>query len=157
MKLTVQRKVFNIEGSRTTIGELFIDGKFFCYTAEDEVRADGIKVMHQTAIPVGEYNVIVNLSKTFKREMILLYNTKDFAVQKGNVRFTGVRIHGGNDATNSSGCILVGYNVNDDLTRIYGTAEKELTQIVKDAINNRQKVTLEVQVKICDGLSKIMI
>lgn len=157
MKLTVQRKVFNTEGARTTIGELFIDGEFFCYTAEDEVRPDNIKVQDKTAIPTGEYKVIVNMSNRFKREMALIYNTKDLTVQKGSVKFAGVRIHGGNDATNSSGCILVAHNVSEDNTRIHGSAEKELTAILKGAIKKNELITLDVQVKICDGLSKTMI
>lgn len=157
MKLVLQRKIFNTEGTRTTIGELFADGKFICYTAEDEVRPDNIKVQDKTAIPTGEYNVIVNMSNRFKREMALIYNTPDYKVKKGDVEFAGVRIHGGNDATNSSGCVLVAHNVSDDNTRIFGTAEADITKMIKSAIAAKQKVTLDVQVKICDGLSKTMI
>jgi hypothetical protein len=81
-----------------TIGSLLIDGAFQCYTLEDIVR-DGPKVMHETAIPAGTYKVIINFSTRFKRELPLLLDVPNF---------TGVRIHPGNTAANTSGCILVG-------------------------------------------------
>jgi len=52
MKLDVVRTQF---GSDASNGMLFIDGVFECYTLEDEVR--DVKVMHETAIPLGEYEI----------------------------------------------------------------------------------------------------
>ena len=69
MHLTLNRKVFNTEGDRATIGELLIDGEFFCYTLEDEVRADDTKVYGETAIPNGEYTVEITYSGRFKRDI----------------------------------------------------------------------------------------
>lgn len=154
MILTVQRRIFNTEGTRTTIGELFIDGKFFCYTAEDEVRPDDIKVQDKTAIPIGEYKIALTMSNRFKRITPLIYNRPDYSVEKGKVRFTGVRIHGGNDATNSSGCILVAHNVADTKDRIYGTAEKDLTALLQKV---KEPIVLHVEVKLdSDELKNIM-
>lgn len=94
-----------------TIGKLYINGKYFCDTLEDKVRdlnKDGDlkdlgegKVMHETAIPYGTYTVIMNMSNRFKRVMPLLLDVPHFA---------GIRIHSGNKAEHSSGCILVGKN-----------------------------------------------
>jgi hypothetical protein len=149
MKLTLQRKVFNTEGDRATIGELFIDGEFFCYTLEDEVRADGIKVYGKTAIPVGEYSVEVTYSPRFKRLMPLIYNTPDYRVVNGDVSFSGVRFHGGNTAENSHGCPLVAFNT--DGVKIWGTAEKQLTAKLKSATDT---IKLKVEVKpFNDGLT----
>ena len=53
MKLDVIRLQF---GSDATNGILLIDGVFECFTLEDQVR-DGEKVMSETAIPLGEYEV----------------------------------------------------------------------------------------------------
>ena len=80
-----------------TTGELYVDGKFVCYTLEDAIRKEKIKGV--TAIPAGTYDVIINMSTRFKRLMPLLLNVPDFE---------GVRIHPGNTAEDTEGCIRVG-------------------------------------------------
>ena len=80
-----------------TLGKLYIDNVFFCYTVEDKVRE--VKIKDITAIPYGRYKVILNMSNRFKKVMPLLLDVPFFE---------GVRIHSGNDATASSGCIILG-------------------------------------------------
>jgi hypothetical protein len=82
---------------KSTIGELSIDGKFEAYTLEDVER--DVKVFGKTAIPKGTYEVIMTMSNRFKKMMPLLLNVEGF---------TGVRIHSGNDATQTEGCLLLG-------------------------------------------------
>ena len=94
MKIIVKR-LHRTENS--TIGELFIDGKFECYTLEDKER--DIKVKSETAIKKGTYKVIINKSNRFKRLLPLLLNVPEFE---------GVRIHAGNSNHDTEGCILVG-------------------------------------------------
>lgn len=81
-----------------TIGKMYIDNIYECYTLEDVVRK-GAKVNGQTAIPTGTYNLIINHSNRFNRDLPLLENVPNF---------TGVRIHSGNTSANTEGCILVG-------------------------------------------------
>lgn len=82
MKLTVKRQ----HGTKGyTHGQLFIDDVYFCDTMEDEERA--VKVQDETAIPLGHYKVIIDMSLRFKRLMPLILNVPNF---------TGVRIHNGN-------------------------------------------------------------
>lgn len=81
-----------------TVGKMYIDNIYECYTLEDVVRT-GAKVNGQTAIPTGTYNVIINHSNRFNRDLPLLENVPNF---------TGVRIHSGNTSANTEGCILVG-------------------------------------------------
>lgn len=95
MELTLNRDVLKNE---FTLGELSIDGKFFCYTVEDVVRS-GAKVHGKTAIPYGRYKVILNMSNRFKKIMPLLIDVP---------QFEGIRIHAGNTALDTEGCLIVG-------------------------------------------------
>ena len=94
-----------------TIGQLFIDGQYFCDTCEDTDR--GLyqnmdvpeilkrKIQNETAIPTGEYIVRFTYSPRFKRLMPQIENVKGFS---------GVRIHAGNTAKDTEGCVLLGKN-----------------------------------------------
>lgn len=130
IKLTIYRHTPNTKGDRNIIGDLHIDGVFYCYTLEDEIRPDGIKIKHKTAIPTGIYKVILTVSNRFKRLMPLLVGVKGFS---------GVRLHGGNDSEDSSGCPLVAFNT--DYVKIWGTAEKRLTRRLEEAEN----ITIEIK------------
>ena len=85
--------------SNCTIGTLSIDDTFECFTLEDVVRADGIKIPNETAIPAGLYTVDITFSPKFNRLLPLLLNVQGFV---------GIRIHPGNTASDTEGCILVG-------------------------------------------------
>ena len=85
-----------------TIGTLAVDGEYFCDTLEDPVRPAGQKVPGQTAVPAGVYEAVLTLSPRFKRVLPLLLDVPGF---------TGVRIHAGNTAKDTQGCILVGQNL----------------------------------------------
>ena len=89
------------KGPDYTIGRLSIDGKYFCDTLEDTVRAPGVKIPGKTAIPAGKYKIKLTESLRFKKLMPRLENVPGF---------TGVLIHAGNTAEDSGGCILVGKN-----------------------------------------------
>jgi len=98
MKLELERKALR---EAYTIGRLFVDGDGFCDTLEDKVRPDGVKVWGETAIPAGVYKVIITESARFKRRLPLLVDVP---------MFEGIRIHPGNTAVDTHGCILVGVN-----------------------------------------------
>lgn len=96
MKLQVVRETFT---PKSTIGKLYIGGRFFCYTLEDVDRdknkdgdlndAGEQKVYGETAIPKGTYKVTLTMSNRFKVVMPLLSNVAGFE---------GIRIHTGNYA-----------------------------------------------------------
>ena len=101
MELLLQR---NPSANGCTIGTLSVDGVFECYTLEDVVRPNGEKVYGQTAIPAGRYHVSITMSNRFKTLLPLIENVPNFE---------GVRIHPGNTAADTDGCILVGQSKTD--------------------------------------------
>jgi hypothetical protein len=94
-----------------TIGKLYVDGKLFCDTLEDtdrgltqDMTVDEItnaKIAGETAIPTGTYNVVITYSPKFNKDLPLIENVKGFE---------GIRIHTGNRADQTEGCLLVGHN-----------------------------------------------
>lgn len=113
----------------TTLGKLWLNGDFFCYTLEDAYRGKNVKIPNETAIAEGTYEVKVTMSNRFKRLMPLLY---------GVPNFTGIRMHGGNNHNNTSGCILCAFKT--DEVNIWQTAEKELTE----ALVNFNKIYITI-------------
>lgn len=94
MKINIKRLH---KTDKSTIGEMFIDGKFECYTLEDVERKE--KIFGKTAIPTGTYEVIITMSNRFKKRMPLLLAVPNYS---------GVRIHTGNTAEDTEGCIILG-------------------------------------------------
>lgn len=97
--------------SAYTIGKMYIDGQYLCDTVEDcdrglkqSMTSQQIavkKVYGQTAIPTGRYKVTLTFSNKFKRVLPLVNDV---------IGFLGIRIHAGNTADDSLGCIIVGEN-----------------------------------------------
>jgi len=126
------RLVRNEYSSTSTIGELHVDGRFECFTLEDRVRS--AKMAGTTAIPPGRYEVTVTWSNRFERPLPLLM---------GVPNYTGVRIHTGNKAEDTEGCILVGRKRLRDFVGESKTAFAALFPKIQDALHH-EKVFLEV-------------
>ena len=122
-------------------GRLVIDGRFFCDTME--------RVGYQ--IPAICYPVRVTQSPKFKRLLPLVQNVpaspksspkgKDFnsdeklpSLQGGAGGRQGIRFHAGTKPEHSTGCILVPNRA----------IEKELTDLILNAQNEREEIILEV-------------
>lgn len=113
MIVSVVRKYFT---ENSTIGELFIDGVFLCYTLEDKDRglkqSDTLvwiktkKIFGKTAIPYGTYNCGFTISHRFERVLPEIFDVKGFS---------GVRIHSGNTASDTEGCLLLGKGKGRDI------------------------------------------
>lgn len=86
--LTLIRDIVN---DNEVMGRLELNGQFICYTLENA----------STLIPCGDYRVQNCNSPKFKRELPLLTSDKVSASR-------GIRIHVGNTAASSIGCVLVG-------------------------------------------------
>lgn len=95
--MLIEVKRFEFKNTHT-VGKMYVDGIYECYTLEDVVR-NGSKVIGKTAIPTGEYKVIIDRSVRFKQDMPHILDVPNF---------TGIRIHAGNTSAHTDGCILLG-------------------------------------------------
>jgi hypothetical protein len=144
MNIRITREHFN---EVCTIGSLRIDGDdLLLYTLEDTDRKlsstddleaiKAIKVYGKTAIPYGTYEVVMTYSNRFKQVMPLLLNVKGFE---------GIRIHAGNTAENTDGCLLVAYQkdiLNNRILQSRG-AISELYMLISEAVK-REKVFVTI-------------
>ena len=108
------KQVRKFKGDKYTISDFYIDGVKICNICEDPVRVlidknkDGDfddagegKVYGDTAIPAGKYEVVITYSNRFKKYLPLLLNVPGYE---------GIRIHPGNSAADTHGCLLPGIN-----------------------------------------------
>jgi len=136
MKLELKR--FSSQ-SDTTLGLLFVDGEFECFTLEDEYRSEKIK--GETRIPAGTYKVekrevLSGLTKKYRSK----YPWFDFHFMLQDVpNFQYVYIHIGNDDDHTDGCLLVSdavksnrFDENNNLSSS-GPAFKRLYQKMSEA------------------------
>lgn len=132
MKLELRRTTFT---PNSTIGELSIDGVMECFTLEDVVRPDGVKIAGETAIPPGTYTIDITMSPRFGQMMPLLVNVQ---------RFVGIRIHPGNIAAETDGCILVGTSKAVDFIGHSKDAYAALFPKLKAAKDRGESITIQV-------------
>ncbi|MEO7766901.1 MAG: DUF5675 family protein [Ferruginibacter sp.] len=136
MQLKLIRSVFTPD---STFGKLSINGLFYAFTCEDTVRHMGgdcrKKVQNKTAIDAGNYEVVLSFSNHFQRYLPLLLNVRCFE---------GIRIHGGNTAADSEGCILIGAegNMKDHI----GNCASKVRSLVAalKAVEKTEKIFIEI-------------
>lgn len=81
---------------------------YFCDTLEPtwrDYKNGAYKVKGRSAIPEGRYAVVISYSPKFKQWLPILLGGPEF-----NRKWQGIRIHAGNTAKDTEGCILVGKN-----------------------------------------------
>ena len=128
--------------SDKTFGLLDIDGGFECHTVEDQdlkLEEDPTrKVYGKTAIPRGKYTVVLDFSMRFKKVLPHVL---------GVPGFDGIRIHTGNTAEDSFGCILVGYE-RDARGIKPGTSRPAMATLMQkliQATEQKEPITLEIK------------
>lgn len=88
-----------------TYGKLYLGDVFLCHTLEDTIRevpnepVEKWKIQGATAIPAGTYTIVIDFSSRFRCLMPHLLGVSGF---------DGVRLHCGNTAAQTEGCVLVG-------------------------------------------------
>lgn len=147
MELSVQRiwtavgaGIGGSDGAST--GVLSADGRQICFTLEDPVRevpGESIalwKIPGQTAIPRGRYRVAMTFSERFGHSTPQLLNVPGF---------TGIRIHKGDTAADTAGCILVGEKrISDDYVADCEPAYEAVVNLIENAIANAEQVWITV-------------
>ena len=141
MELTLQRTKLS---EKATLGALFVDSAFECYTLEDVVRIgntnlpddEQVKIQDETAIPAGRYRVIINMSPRLQKMMMRLLDVP---------QFDGILIHSGNTDIDTKGCILVGQEVvNDDYIHGGKVVLPVLQDKVQQAIDSGEEVWINI-------------
>ena len=153
MKIVIKREVYR---ETYTIGKLYIDNEFFCNTLEDRDRGltsemslieiNGRKVMHETAIPSGTYEVSLDyVSPKFSQYPYYMEVCGGRLPRLLDVKgFSGVLIHVGTNASHSSGCILVGNNTSIGQLSNGKKVFKELYKRLLDAKKEGKKIMLRI-------------
>ena len=146
VKLTVVRTQF---GTDATNGLLFIDGIFECYTLEDQYQA--VKVMHETCIPEGTYDINFRKTGGFHAKYSERYKNAHYGMLhiQDVPNFTYILIHTGNTDEHTSGCLIVGETQQDLEISKDGfigsstTAYKKMYAKVAAQLLQGKKVTIE--------------
>lgn len=131
MKIKLIRDTFT---DKSTTGQLFVDDVFECYVLEDVVR-DGEKVYGKTAIPYGLYELTIDYSPKYDRPMMHVLDVPGFQ---------GIRIHSGNDADDTEGCLIVGRMRRQNWVGESKLAYAPLFQKVREVVNAKEKIIIEV-------------
>lgn len=134
MKLEVLRYSDNGE---STLGILKVNGKFFCYTLEDEYR--DVKVKHETRIPEGKYDITLRNEGGLTRKYAARYP----GIHKGMIwvrnvpNFQYIYIHAGNTDDHTSGCLLVGNNINNNTLKdgFVGDSRSAYVKLYKEIVS----------------------
>lgn len=124
--------------SKSTVGQLFINDQFECFTLEDvdrhlEAYPDR-KIKKETCIPRGFYKVVLSLSPKYKRVMPEVLYVPGFS---------GIRIHSGNTKEDTEGCILVGKTRKEDYVGQSRLAYDALFQ--KLSLDPDTQITMEIR------------
>ena len=141
--------------SKYTIGDLYINDKFFCNTIEDvdrglsdemsEAEIKAKKVYGQTAIPTGTYTINMNTvspkfkdrswAKPFGGKLPRLLDVKGF---------DGVLAHCGNTEKDSLGCLIVGnHTMKGRVTESTVTFNKLMKELLQAHLKN-EKINISI-------------
>ena len=123
MRLVIKRE--NATTAGNVPGRLYVDGRFFAYTLENDILK----------IPAGTFDAYNRLSPKF-------------AAYKVHIDVPGrnfIMFHGGNDATvDSTGCVITARNrINNDY--IQGDASGDLYAVVSPKFAAGEPVTVTVK------------
>ena len=112
---------------------------YFCDTLEPtwrDYRSGAHKIKGCSAIPEGRYAVVISWSPKFGKWLPILL---------GVPMFSGIRIHAGNTASDTEGCILVGENKKVGMVLNSNTWLKRLKDRIVEAKERGEAVWITVK------------
>ena len=129
-----------------TIGRMSLNNEYFCDTLEDTDRGLKSTMSEEeilskkrkgiTAIPTGEYDVILTFSPKFKRVLPLFLNVPGYQY---------IRVHHGNLPSSTDGCLLVGENkIKGQIVNSRATLER-LMSVLLECEKKKEKVTILIE------------
>lgn len=132
IRIFLNRKVL---AAAFTLGTITFAGHHYA-TVEDTVRnlqcvgasCKGI-IRGQTAIPAGTYQIVDTYSPRFKKNVLLLLNVPGFA---------GIRIHSGNTADDTEGCLILGNRATPQGVAESNKAMEQFNADVREALKHGQ-------------------
>lgn len=128
-------------GESFILSRVYINGLPFCHCVEDQDRqletfGPSAKVKGRTAIPRGTYALSLSFSHRFQKVLPILANVPCF---------DGIRIHGGNRAEDSQGCLLFGKIRTKDGVSGCADVLKVLMDRIQSAEDKNEQCTIEVK------------
>jgi len=142
MKIRLHRKYLK---KGYSIGKLYVNGTYVTDTLEDQDRGlsefnplEEIrkkKVRGETAIPIGTYQVTWTYSPRFDRMLPLL---------NGVPGFEGIRIHSGNRARDTEGCILCGKNTEPGVITNSRYWTNKVNSMIEKAYKDKEQITITI-------------
>ena len=150
MKIEVKRLADNGD---TTLGVLYINGVFECFTVEDEERST--KKRGETRVPNGTYDINLRAEggfhskykvkyKNMHKGMLCIHNKPNWKLENDDMSFQYILIHTGNTEKHTAGCLLVNDAVSGKT--FTGSSSRDAymdiyPKIVK-ALDSNEKVTI---------------
>lgn len=125
-----------------TLSRLMLGEKFICDVLEDQVReipgqsVDKWKVHGKTAIPAGTYEIIAQNSPRFGPDTLTLLNVPGFQY---------IRIHAGNSAEDTEGCLLPGLRMSETRVVSSRAALAHIRELVLPALKAGKHVSIDVR------------
>ena len=148
MKLEILRVSSDVDSSSGLVFDITDGRKFLCYSLEDEYRND--KVMHETRVPAGTYQIQLRKVGGFNARYAKKYG--DFHKGMLHVQdvpgFEYILIHTGNTDEHTSGCLIVGDSQENNQLLKNGfigksvQAYKRIYTPITTALENGEEVTI---------------
>ena len=123
-----------------TIGSIYIDGSFECFSLEDcdrELEKGEIKILGKTAIPKGRYQIVIDWSDKHRCLMLHILDVP---------QFKGIRFDIANDPSEIEGCVAVGKEVDYVSKKIVRSSDalRDLSIKILFALLQEEGIWLEI-------------